>query len=286
MRLRAATARSGRADQQARRVPAVSAPGRARHRAVRQTRRLRAARSRPGHLRGQSRPRSPGRRTGLHQRGPDAARARRRPHRAAQQQPRQGRSADPPGHHRRQADPHRPAPDRDQRRLPGHQGPPRRPRPAVPGPGTRLRDPPAHRPGTPGDRGLMTDIRDHPPPVSRPAAPGRVAGLDGIRGLAALFVVLNHIFDRAWPGGPADHAPFWAAWMIFGRAAVVIFIALSGFSLGLGPARSGWRFASLATYAHRRAWRILPPYWAALVFSLVMTWYVLAQPGWPVPNGT
>src|SRR5215831_10445727 len=146
----------------------------------------------------------------------------------------------------------------------------------------------------------MTDTREHPPPATAPAAPaepaepaaaiaatrpGRVVGLDGIRGLAALFVVLNHIFDRAWPGDPADHAPLWAAWMIYGRFAVIIFIALSGFSLGLGPARSGWRFKSIATYAHRRAWRILPPYWAALGFSLVMTWYVLAQPGWPVPNG-
>src|SRR5215470_9087332 len=146
----------------------------------------------------------------------------------------------------------------------------------------------------------MTDTREHPPPATAPATPaapaepaaaiaatrpGRVVGLDGIRGLAALFVVLNHIFDRAWPGDPADHAPFWAAWMIYGRFAVVIFIVLSGFSLGLGPARSGWRFKSLATYAHRRAWRILPPYWAALGFSLVMTWYVLAQPGWPAPNG-
>jgi len=55
--------------------------------------------------------------------------------------------------------------------------------------------------------------------------------------------------------------------------------------MGLGPARSGWRFKSIATYAHRRAWRILPPYWAALGFCLVMTWYVLAQPGWLVPNG-
>jgi peptidoglycan/LPS O-acetylase OafA/YrhL len=73
--------------------------------------------------------------------------------------------------------------------------------------------------------------------------------------------------------------------MVYGRFAVIMFIALSGFSLGLGPARSGWRFKSLATYAHRRAWRILPPYWAALGFSLVMTWYVLAQPGSPVPNG-
>jgi peptidoglycan/LPS O-acetylase OafA/YrhL len=118
-----------------------------------------------------------------------------------------------------------------------------------------------------------------------PARPGRVVGLDGIRGLAALFVVFNHIFERAWPGLSADHAPFWAAWMIYGRFAVIVFIALSGFSLGLGPARSGWRFKPIATYAHRRAWRILPPYWAALGFSLVMTWYVLAQPGWPTPNG-
>ena len=142
----------------------------------------------------------------------------------------------------------------------------------------------------------MTDVSERAPPTTGSAAPaarsvaatrpGRVVGLDGIRGLAALFVVLNHIFERAWPGYPgANHAPFWAAWMIYGRGAVVVFIALSGFSLGLGPARSGWRFKSLATYAHRRAWRILPPYWAALGFSLVMTWYVLAQPGWPVANG-
>ena len=142
----------------------------------------------------------------------------------------------------------------------------------------------------------MTDIGEHPPPAATSAAPaahamaatrpGRVSGLDGIRGLAALFVVLNHIFERAWPGYPGfNHAPFWAAWLIYGRGAVAMFIALSGFSLGLGPARSGWQLASIATYAHRRAWRILPPYWAALGFSLVMTWYVLAQPYLPVPDG-
>ena len=115
----------------------------------------------------------------------------------------------------------------------------------------------------------MTAIAEHRPSAGAPAAratpparPGRVVGLDGIRGLAALFVVLNHIFERAWPGLSAYHAPFWAAWMIYGRFAVIMFIALSGFSLGLGPARSGWRFKSMGTYAHRRAWRILPPYWS------------------------
>jgi peptidoglycan/LPS O-acetylase OafA/YrhL len=115
---------------------------------------------------------------------------------------------------------------------------------------------------------------------------GRVTGLDGIRGLAALYVVLYHVFLRAWPGYPgASRAPFWAVPLSYGRGAVAMFIVLSGFSLGLGPARSGWRFKSMATYAHRRAWRILPPYWAALGFSLAMTWYVLAQPGLPTPNG-
>jgi len=143
----------------------------------------------------------------------------------------------------------------------------------------------------------MTGIREQAPPPSAPAVapeapavaaigPGRMLGLDGIRGLAALYVVVYHIFVRAWAGYPgANHAPFWAAWLSYGRGAVAVFIALSGFSLGLGPARSGWKFKSTAAYAHRRAWRILPPYWAALGFSLVMTWYVVAQPNLPVPTG-
>ena len=73
------------------------------------------------------------------------------------------------------------------------------------------------------------------------ASAQRLTGLDGIRGLAALYVVINHVFLRAFPGYPVDHAPFWAAWLIYGRFAVVVFIVLSGFSLALAPARHGWR---------------------------------------------
>jgi peptidoglycan/LPS O-acetylase OafA/YrhL len=54
----------------------------------------------------------------------------------------------------------------------------------------------------------------------------RPAGLDGIRGPAALFVVVKHVFERAFPGYPADRAPFWAAPFIFGRFAVVVFIVI------------------------------------------------------------
>ena len=114
--------------------------------------------------------------------------------------------------------------------------------------------------------------------------PRRLAGLDGIRGLAALYVVINHVFLRAFPGYPVDHAPFWAAWFIYGRFAVVVFIVLSGFSLALSPARHGWRLDAASRFAQRRARRILPPYWAALAFSLAVAWLIVPQPGHGVPD--
>jgi peptidoglycan/LPS O-acetylase OafA/YrhL len=119
--------------------------------------------------------------------------------------------------------------------------------------------------------------------VSRPAS-RRLAGLDGVRGLAALFVVVNHVFLRAFPGYPVDKAPFWAGWFIYGRFAVVVFIVLSGFSLALSPIRRGWQLGGISSFAQRRAWRILPAYWAALVFSLVVAWLVAPPPGEAVPD--
>jgi peptidoglycan/LPS O-acetylase OafA/YrhL len=112
----------------------------------------------------------------------------------------------------------------------------------------------------------------------------RLAGLDGIRGLAALYVVINHVLLRAFPGYPVDHAPFWAGWFIYGRFAVVVFIVLSGFSLALSPARHGWRLDGISQFARRRARRILPAYWAALVFSLVVAWLIVPQPGHGMPD--
>src|SRR3954454_8164809 len=113
----------------------------------------------------------------------------------------------------------------------------------------------------------------------------RLAGLDGLPGLAALFVVVNHIFLRTFPGYPKDRAPFWAGWFIYGRFAVVVFIVLSGFSLALAPSRHGWRLDSVTRFAYRRARRILPAYWAALAFSLAVAWLVVPPPGQGLPTG-
>jgi peptidoglycan/LPS O-acetylase OafA/YrhL len=132
-------------------------------------------------------------------------------------------------------------------------------------------------------------LHRNPPAVAEsvpvPSAPRRLAGLDGIRGLAALYVVVNHVYLRAFPGYPVDRAPFWAGWFIYGRFAVVVFIVLSGFSLALAPARAGWRLDGMARFARRRARRILPAYWAALAYSLVVAWLIVPQPGRGVPNG-
>jgi peptidoglycan/LPS O-acetylase OafA/YrhL len=114
----------------------------------------------------------------------------------------------------------------------------------------------------------------------------RVAGLDGIRGLAALFVVLHHSFLRSFAGYPRNTGPIWTGFLIYGRFAVVVFIVLSGFSLAVSPARSEWQLNGVARFAQRRAWRILPPYWAALVFSLLVAWFIWPQPGTGIPNGT
>jgi peptidoglycan/LPS O-acetylase OafA/YrhL len=112
----------------------------------------------------------------------------------------------------------------------------------------------------------------------------RIAGLDGIRGLAALFVVLHHCFLTSFPGYPRMTGPWWAGWMIYGHLAVVVFIVLSGYSLAVGPARHGWRLNGLGRYAHRRSWRILSAYWPALAFSMLMALVFVPQPGEGAPT--
>ena len=106
----------------------------------------------------------------------------------------------------------------------------------------------------------------------------RVAGLDGVRGLCALYVMLFHCWAYTFRGFPRYRGPEWLSWLGFGRLSVVLFLILSGFSLALAAARNDWRLGSLARYARRRAWRILPAYWAALAFSLVIAWAVVRQP--------
>ncbi|MFF8727115.1 acyltransferase family protein [Streptomyces sp. NPDC015171] len=114
----------------------------------------------------------------------------------------------------------------------------------------------------------------------------QVLGLDGLRGLAALYVVLFHCWLYAFPGYPDSSAPGWLDGLMFGRLAVVFFLVLSGFSLAIAPARHGWRSDGTRRFLRRRAWRILPPYWAALAMSLAVSWFVVPASHVGPPTGT
>jgi len=101
--------------------------------------------------------------------------------------------------------------------------------------------------------------------------------LDGIRGLAALYVVALHILmqiDRTY--SPASLGGAFlrnTQWLHYGQVSVDIFIVLSGFCLMLPVARgNGYLRGGFRQFALRRAQRILPPYYAAVCLSLFLIW--------------
>jgi len=113
-------------------------------------------------------------------------------------------------------------------------------------------------------------------PSTDPAAsPSRLAYLDGLRGLAALVVVCEHAIGGRLPAlfGPVGlgwaELPLWP--LTLGLPMVYLFIALSGFGLAHGELvrRERGVATPLATFFGRRAWRILPTYYAAIAISLL-----------------
>lgn len=112
---------------------------------------------------------------------------------------------------------------------------------------------------------------------------GRIAYLDGVRGSAALFVLVHHAFCMAYPIGLGvwpQGAIGWAlGWVTYGHFGVTVFIALAGFSLALGIAgRGGVLTGGFLGYMRNRAWRIIPPYWAALLLTILLSVTIIGQP--------
>jgi peptidoglycan/LPS O-acetylase OafA/YrhL len=109
------------------------------------------------------------------------------------------------------------------------------------------------------------------------AGNGRLAFLDGLRGLAALYVVISHAWDTAMPPG-VGHARALTAFLGFGRYAVALFIVVSGCSLGLTAWRHGLHWpGGAAAFMRRRVRRIWPPYLAAVAFCSLLGATVLSH---------
>lgn len=131
------------------------------------------------------------------------------------------------------------------------------------------------------------------PAQVKPNTHVRLDALDGIRGLAALYVALFHATGYAGYSGytPAAQAQLAGPMLLlartlnFGISAVPIFIVLSGFCLMLPLARRNTLEipGGARNYLNRRAWRILPPYYAALVLTLGL---IALVPALQVQSGT
>lgn len=107
--------------------------------------------------------------------------------------------------------------------------------------------------------------------------PLRLPFLDGLRAFAALWVVFghSHLFGLGWTrsgslwGRPLDL-------LLYSHLGVNVFLVLSGFCLALPVVRNANRLPATADYFKARAWRILPPYYAALLLILLLNTF------WPV----
>ncbi len=95
--------------------------------------------------------------------------------------------------------------------------------------------------------------------------------LDGLRGLAALYVCCHHFIGFLQLSGCNGVIRRLPLLFHFGHSAVSLFIILSGFSLMLpvvqnqGKLRGGWQ-----SFIRRRARRILIPFYPALLISAIV----------------
>jgi len=126
---------------------------------------------------------------------------------------------------------------------------------------------------------MSVDVQNATRPMQRAAAEDavspktagrrlRLTYVDGVRALAAVFVVVHHMWLKTYPVYPRNGGPAVGALFLYGHVAVAVFIVVSGFSLSIAPARHDWQMSGgFKTFLRRRAWRILPTYWAALALS-------------------
>jgi peptidoglycan/LPS O-acetylase OafA/YrhL len=117
--------------------------------------------------------------------------------------------------------------------------------------------------------------------VEMVAQPRRVGYLDGLRAVAVLLVVVHHAVR-------ASNAPGVLARLFsHGNHGVELFFVLSGFCLSYPTLaklrRDGFASYDVVRYAAHRVVRIVPPYWLAIVATLLFG-FAIARLGYALPS--
>jgi peptidoglycan/LPS O-acetylase OafA/YrhL len=118
-------------------------------------------------------------------------------------------------------------------------------------------------------------------PIVKSVAPRhRIAYIDGLRAVAVLLVVSHHAIDNHPRVGP------FMRFLDHGNHGVELFFVLSGFCLSYPTLaklhREGQTSFDLVRYAAHRVVRIVPPYWLAIVATLIFG-FIIARLGYALP---
>lgn len=98
------------------------------------------------------------------------------------------------------------------------------------------------------------------------AAPNRLAFLDALRGLAAVYVVLFHVM--AMPSPALATGPVMGAVLAMGGTGVALFFVISAFSLAYTMPRHARTPTPLLSFYLHRMFRIAPLFFVLLAFSI------------------
>jgi peptidoglycan/LPS O-acetylase OafA/YrhL len=103
----------------------------------------------------------------------------------------------------------------------------------------------------------------------------RLGYIDGLRALAALYVVISHMWLAVWPvledKWPTGWELYLTGWMLYSHFAVTIFITISGFCLMIPVVRAGSMLrGGTIRFMLRRALRILLPFYCAMGLALLL----------------
>jgi peptidoglycan/LPS O-acetylase OafA/YrhL len=136
---------------------------------------------------------------------------------------------------------------------------------------------------SPGVTMPKSEVLEAKPLTQLPSLPTRLDYLDCLRALAALYVVVYHIvkyidFPDPSPNVFVRLVKYAASGFYHGDYAVALFIVLSGFCLMLPVIRGNYTIrGGLFKFFKRRAQRILPPYYFATAFSLILIGLFIGQ---------
>jgi peptidoglycan/LPS O-acetylase OafA/YrhL len=100
----------------------------------------------------------------------------------------------------------------------------------------------------------------------------RFRTIDGLRGIAALAVVLFHVNEAVFRTYGTWVPGYLAAFMDHGYLGVDVFFVISGFVIAYSVRNAHLTLGFIGRFALRRAVRLDPPYWTAMLLEIALIW--------------